>query len=117
MPKPVPLGTFFATCSAARTFLTTQKPAPESWATTACFGVNALAFVDASGRVRYASCPERRQLVKLDTLTVDRLGDNSTAGDRALAFLPGNLPPGIGIADPMFGVRNAAYPISINERQ
>jgi catalase len=39
------------------------------------------------------------------------------AADRDLLFLPGSLPPGIGIADPMVTVRNAAYPVSFHQRQ
>ena len=61
--------------------------------------------------------PETRRLVRLGTLVIDKLGANSAAEDRALLFLPGNLPPGIGVADPMLTIRNAAYPVSFSERQ
>jgi hypothetical protein len=37
-------------------------------------------------------------------------------GGKALAFLPATLPLGIGIADPMTTVRNAAYPVAFHER-
>ena len=37
--------------------------------------------------------------------------------DKTLLFLPGSLLPGIEIADPMLTVRNAAYPVSSQERQ
>lgn len=59
--KPTALDIFFTTHPAAKTFLTTQKPPPESWATVAYFGVNAFAFIDADGRshaVRYRFVPE-----------------------------------------------------------
>jgi catalase len=42
-------------------FATQQKPPPESFATTAYFGVNAFAFVDASGKkttLRYRIVPQ-----------------------------------------------------------
>lgn len=61
--------------------------------------------------------PDSRRLVRLGTFALDRVGDPGTAADRALAFMPGNLPPGIAIADPMLTVRNAAYPVSFHQRQ
>ena len=48
--KPTPLDRFLAKHPAAVAFLTTQKPAPESWATLTYFGVNTLRFVDARGQ-------------------------------------------------------------------
>jgi catalase len=67
--------------------------------------------------VRAVAWPEGRKLVKLGVLTIDRVGSNTPAAEKALAFLPGTLPPEIGIADPMVTVRNAAYPASFHERQ
>jgi catalase len=64
-----------------------------------------------------AAWPESRPLVKLGTIAIDRVGPNTPAADRGLVFLPGTLPPGIGIADPMVTIRNAAYPVSFHERQ
>ncbi len=61
--------------------------------------------------------PESRKLVKLGVITIDRVGPNTPAADHDLLFLPGTLPPGIGIADPMVTVRNASYPVSFHERQ
>lgn len=49
VPKPTPAEAFLADHPRARVFLTTQKPPPESFATTAYFGVNAFAFVDKAG--------------------------------------------------------------------
>ncbi|MBF5042020.1 catalase family peroxidase [Aggregicoccus sp. 17bor-14] len=59
--KPTALDTFLAGHPAAKTFLTTQKPPPESYATAAYFGVNAFRFTDADGLsrpVRYRFVPE-----------------------------------------------------------
>jgi catalase len=61
--------------------------------------------------------PESRKLVKLGTVTITRLEAERVKADKALLFLPGRLPVGIEIADPMIAVRNAAYPISFGERQ
>ncbi len=61
--------------------------------------------------------PDTRKLVKLGTLTITRLGANQAALDKALMFLPNNVPDGIAVADPMIDVRSAAYPVSFSERQ
>jgi catalase len=175
-PSPTPFEVFLAGNPAAKAFFTTQKPPPESFATTTYFGVNAFFFIDAHGQslpVRYrfvpdggehyldeaqvrgrsptylmdelplrvakhaisftwfaqvgepgdriedpsVAWPETRKLVKLGVIRIDKVGANSPAADKALIFLPGTLPPGIGIADPMLTVRNAAYPVSFRERQ
>lgn len=175
-PKPTALDRFLEAHPIAKTFLTTQKAPPVSYATLSYFGVTTFAFVDAAGRrtaVRYRfvpqageqvldaaalktkgpnylseeiarrvaaasvafdwyaqvsgpgdvvddpsiAWPENRTLVKLGTITVDRLASEQAKLDKALLFLPGRLPAGIEPADPMIGVRNAAYPISFAERQ
>lgn len=174
--KPTALDRFFADHPRAQAFFTTQKPPPESFATTAYFGVNAFSFTDAAGlplTVRYrfvpaagehyldpdalktrsasylgdeigprvaahpvaftwqaqiaepadrvddpsTAWPETRRLITLGVITIDRAVQNTPERDRALLFMPGNVPPGIGIADPMLAVRNAAYPVSFGERQ
>jgi len=174
--SPTPFETFLGSHAAAKTFFTTQKPPPESFATTAFFGVNAFFFTDAAGKsrpVRYrfvpeagehylsdaalqgrtptylidditarvaktpvlftwlaqigeatdkiddpsVAWPENRRLVKLGVITIDQASSNAPAADRDLLFLPGALPPGIGIADPMVTIRNSAYPVSFHERQ
>jgi catalase len=61
--------------------------------------------------------PETRRLVPLGLITVDKAGPNTAEADRGLLFLPGTLLPGIEIADPMVTVRNAAYPVSFQQRQ
>jgi catalase len=175
-PSPTPFEAFLASHPAAKNFFTTQKPPPESFATTTFFGVNAFYFIDAAGRslpVRYrfvpqagehyldeaalktksssylmdeiaprvgkspvrftwfaqigepadrsddpsVAWPESRRLVRLGVITIDESPPNAAASDRDLLFLPGTLPPGIGIADPMVTVRNAAYPVSFHQRQ
>lgn len=173
--SPTPFEAFLGAHPAAKTFFTTQKPPPESFATTAFYGVNAFFFIDAAGKthpVRYrfvpqagehyltkdeldrrsatyliddittrvakaavrftwfaqigepadrvddpsVAWPENRRLVTLGVITIDRPGPNTAAADHDLLFLPGALPPGIAIADPMVTVRNSAYPMSFNER-
>jgi catalase len=57
---PTPLDKFLADHPVAKTFLTTQHPAPISYATTAYYGVNAVNFIDEAGRrqaVRYRFVP------------------------------------------------------------
>ncbi len=61
--------------------------------------------------------PQSRKLVRLGVLSIDRLDGNTQAADRSLLFLPGNVPSGIAIADPMLTIRNAAYPVSFHQRQ
>ena len=59
-PTPNALDRFLAAHPVAKTFLTTQKPAPQSYATLRYFGVNAFAFTNAKGRrlfVRYRFAP------------------------------------------------------------
>ena len=70
--KPTALDTFLGAHPIAKTFLTTQKPPPESYATLSYFGVNAFAFTDAKGHqlfVRYRFVPVGGEAV----LTLDRL--------------------------------------------
>jgi catalase len=59
--KPTPIEKYLQAHPNAVPFATQQKPPLESFATTAYFGVNAFAFVDASGKktpVRYRIVPE-----------------------------------------------------------
>ena len=70
--KPTPLDAFLATHPIAATFLTTQKPVPESYATLSYFGVNAFQFTDEAGRrrfVRYRFAPVDGEVF----LSADRL--------------------------------------------
>jgi len=52
-PHPNAVEKFLATHPVAKTFLTTQKPPPESYATAEYYGVNAFKFVDATGHALY----------------------------------------------------------------
>jgi catalase len=61
--------------------------------------------------------PESRRLVKLGTVRIDRLAPDPAATDKATMFRPLNVPAGIAPADPMLGVRQAAYPLSFQHRQ
>ena len=58
--KPTPIALFLDSHPVAKTFLTTQKPPPTSYATCAYFGVNSFAFISANGHrtfVRYRFVP------------------------------------------------------------
>jgi catalase len=60
VPHPTPLERFLDGHPIAKTFLTTQKPAPVSYATVPFFGVNSFAFVkggSARTNVRYRFVP------------------------------------------------------------
>lgn len=57
---PTPIEQFLATHPIAKTFLTTQKPPPVSYATTAFFGVNSFKYTNAKNAsvyVRYRFVP------------------------------------------------------------
>ena len=59
--KPTPLEKFFETHPIAKTFLTSEKPAPVSYGTLPYFGVNSFKFTNAKGDstvVRYQMLPE-----------------------------------------------------------
>ena len=175
--KPTELDRFLDAHPIAKTFLTTQKPPPQSWATASYYGVDAASRSQMT-RQRRAMCgtalsrrpafiflsddelkgrspdyladeirkrvstapirfewfaqeagagdkiddpsiawPEGRPLVHLGTITIDKAAPDTPAADKSLSFLPGTLPLGIGIADPMLAIRNAAYPVSFHERQ
>ncbi|MGX7680827.1 catalase family peroxidase [Jatrophihabitans sp. DSM 45814] len=60
--------------------------------------------------------PDDRQRGLLGQIVIDQVGPNSAQADRSLAFMPGNMLPGIAIADPMLTIRNASYPDSFRER-
>jgi catalase len=61
--------------------------------------------------------PESRQLVKLGTVVLTSVDTDQARTDKGLLFLPGQLPDGIEVDDPMIAMRNAAYPISFGARQ
>ena len=174
--KPTALDNFLGSHPIAKTFLTTQKPAPVSYATTSYFGVNSFKFTNAKGKshfIRYQFIPEdgghylttdetaaanpdylqkeipirvakhsikfkmyaqvaedgdkiedpsiawpaNRKLVFLGTIEIKNMASNTVAADKALFFIPNNVPAGITPADPMINFRSQAYPISVKERQ
>jgi len=60
-PKPTALDQFLGSHPAAVKFVTTPRPAPESFATLAFYGVNAFKFTNAKGEsafIRYRIVPE-----------------------------------------------------------
>jgi catalase len=61
--------------------------------------------------------PDSRRLVKLGTFVFNKTPANPEVAQKELLLLPGQPHPGIEPADPMLVLRNAAYPISFNERQ
>jgi catalase len=61
--------------------------------------------------------PESRRLVKLGAVRIDRLAPDPAAADKATMFRPLNVPDGVAPADPMLGIRQAAYPLSFQHRQ
>lgn len=61
--------------------------------------------------------PDQRRRVLLGTIKIEKLASNTPGIDRDLAFNPGDIPAGIEAADPMIGMRAAAYPISARERR
>ena len=59
--------------------------------------------------------PDSRKQVELGTIAITKATTASHTADTWL-FLPGAVVPGIEAADPMIGVRSAAYPISFARR-
>ena len=60
--------------------------------------------------------PKTRKKILLGILTINKMSDNTLQEDKGLLFNPGNLPPGIDIADQMLLDRMKSYPISVAER-
>lgn len=52
-PSPTPADRFLATHPVAKTFLTTQVPPPQSFATVRYYGVNSFKFTNAAGRSQF----------------------------------------------------------------
>ena len=61
--------------------------------------------------------PADRKKILLGVITITALAPNTTVEDKALSFIPNNIPDGIETADPMLNFRSTAYPISVKERQ
>ncbi len=83
--RPTALDQFLEAHPVARTFLTSQNPAPESYATTAYFGVNAVAFTTPHGEnvyVRYRFVPRAGEHY-LDAYALAEKGPNYLAEEIA----------------------------------
>ena len=61
--------------------------------------------------------PDTRKKILLGVLEINKISSNSPEQDKALVFIPNNLPAGIETADPMLDFRSIAYRISLNGRQ
>lgn len=61
--------------------------------------------------------PDTRRFVKLGTIALTRRAADEKTAEQRLLFLPGQSHPGVEPADPMLILRNAAYPISLGQRQ
>jgi catalase len=61
--------------------------------------------------------PDSRKKVFLGVIEIKSVTANSETEDKALFFIPNNIPDGIEAADPMIDFRSKAYPISVKERQ
>ncbi len=61
--------------------------------------------------------PTTRKKVLLGTIEINKLATNTPEQDKALSFIPNNIPDGIETADPMLNFRSKAYPVSVKERQ
>jgi len=75
-PQPTALETFLSSHPTAKAFLTTQKPAPVSYATLGYFGVNTFKFTNAKGIVtfgRYQLQPAAGEQF-LDSEQVSKMG-------------------------------------------
>ncbi len=82
---PTPLDRFLETHPAARHFLTSQTPPPESFATTSFFGVNAFQFTDPDGAnvyVRYRFVPCGGRTLSGCGSAGGKIGHLSHGGDR-----------------------------------
>jgi hypothetical protein len=57
-----------------------------------------------------------RRQIELGTIVIDQVVADNAAAERTLRLLPGTLPIGIEIRDPMIEARQASYPISYERR-
>jgi catalase len=61
--------------------------------------------------------PESRPIITLGELTINSADPDSLAAEKKLLFVPTNLTPGIeASADPLLGIRTAAYGVSYGRR-
>ena len=64
-----------------------------------------------------AAWPETRKLVRLGAVEAHTVIVDQKTADRTSSFSPGRLQDGMAPADPMIGVRDAAYRLSFQRRQ
>jgi catalase len=91
--KPTALDQFLSTHPIAKTFLTSQKPAPVSYGTLAYFGVNSFKFTSASGQskfVRYRFIPKAGEQF-LDSAVLKSKGPNYLADEIAARIAKGPI--------------------------
>lgn len=60
--------------------------------------------------------PDTRRVADMGLIEITKVAPDNDAAERALLFLPAQLPEGIEPADPMIQFRNAAYVISYERR-
>jgi catalase len=60
--------------------------------------------------------PDARKRVELGTIEITQAVADNAAAELKLLFIPGALPPGIEIQDPMIQSRSDAYPVSYDRR-
>ena len=73
-----------------------------------------LAAVSNGGAQEKSADKMRKEL---GTIALDKASAPNAEQDKTLLFLPGQPHPGVEPADPMLVMRNAAYPISLGQRQ
>ena len=124
--KPTPVEQFLASHPAAAKWVSTPRPAPDSFGTLAFYGINAFKFTNAKGVSRYARyqilpVAGEHALSKEDTAKA-QVGSEMCIRDRvkvqkALLFNPVSLTDGIeASADPILQARFPAYAVSFGQR-
>jgi catalase len=89
--KPTPAELFLGSHPAALRFVTTPRPAPESFATLAYYGVNAFRFTNAQGQSRYG----RYQIIPLaGERGLDATAASAASPDYLVDELPARLARG-----------------------
>ena len=93
--KPTPIEKFLGTHPAALKFVTTPRPAPDSFGTLAYYGVNAFKFTNAKGESRFA----RYQILPV---TGERALDAEASAKAGPNYLMDELPKRIASGPVMF---------------
>jgi catalase len=85
VPQPTPLAKFLSTHPLAARFVQAPKPAPESFATTSYFAVNAFRFTNREGKSQYGR-------YQIHPLAGQKHLSDSEAGARPATYLFDELP-------------------------